>query len=92
MPGLIFTGGQLCPQKLYLRNFFIIITRQPDSCDRPTFPQLVELLSRADFELFAWEEEDLRDSDRLQVKTIGAPLETAKNLYPHLQTLYINRD
>jgi hypothetical protein len=52
----------------------------------------VELLSRADFELFAWEEEDLKDSDPLQVKMIGAPLETAKNLYPDLQTLYINRD
>jgi hypothetical protein len=49
----------------------------------------VELLSRADFELFAWEEEDLRDSDPQQVKTIGAPLETAKNLYPDLQKLYI---
>ena len=62
--------------------------RQPDSSDRPTFPQLVELLSRADFELFAWEEEDLRNSDPLQVKTIGAPLETAKNLYPDLQRSY----
>ena len=54
-------------------------TRQPDSSGRPTFPQLVELISQVDFELFAWEEEDLRNSDPLQVKTIGAPLETAKN-------------
>ena len=48
----------------------------------------MELLSRADFELFAWEEEDLRDSDPLQVKTIGAPLETAKKFYLDLQTSY----
>ena len=66
--------------------------RQPDSSDRPTFPQLVELLTRADFELFAWEEEDLRNSDPLQVKTIGAPLETAKNLYSDLQRSYITQD
>ena len=29
----------------------------------PTFPQLVGLLSRADFELFVWEEEDLKPRD-----------------------------
>ena len=62
----------------------ILLCRQPESTHRPTFPQLVELLSRADFELFAWEEEDLRNSDP-HVKTIGAPLEMAKNLYPDLQ-------
>ena len=68
--------------------------RQPESGNRPTFPQLVELLSRADFELFTWEEEDLRNStsDPLKVKTTGAPLETAKNLYHDLQTSYITQD
>ena len=61
--------------------------RQPESSLRPTFPQLVELLSRTDFELFVWEEEDLIGSDP-QVKMIGAPLEVAKNLYPELQRSY----
>ena len=27
------------------------------------FPQLVEMLSQTDFELFAWEEDDIKDSD-----------------------------
>ena len=67
----------------------LYVYRQPESAHRPTFPQLVELLSRADFELFGWEEEDLRNNDPMQVKTIGAPLETAKNLYPDLQRSYI---
>ena len=52
--------------------------RQPECSCRPTFPQLVELLSRADFELFLWEEEDLRNSDP-RVKETGAPLEVMVN-------------
>ena len=61
--------------------------RQPERSRRPTFPQLVELLSRADFELFVWEEEDLRNSDP-RVKVIGAPLEITTELYPELQKMY----
>ena len=61
--------------------------RQPEKKQRPTFLQLVELLSRANFELFVWEEEDLNDLDP-QVKVIGAPLETARNLYLNLQRSY----
>ena len=45
------------------------------------------MLSRADFELFAWEEDDLKNSDP-QVKLIGAPMEVAQDLYPELQRLY----
>ena len=67
------------------------IRRQPESSYRPTFPQLLELLSRADFELFAWEEEDVKDCNP-QVKTIGAPLEIAKNLYLELQATYVNNN
>ena len=65
----------------------MIINRKPESSRRPTFPQLVEMLSRADFELFAWEEEDLMNIDP-QVKVIGAPLEVAQNLFPELQSSY----
>ena len=54
---------------------------------RPTFSQLVEMLSRADFELFAWEEEDLKGCDQ-RVTVIGAPLELAQNLYTDLQNTY----
>ena len=85
------TVSKLCTNKLqHVRHvttkcFFF---RKPESNSCPTFPQLMELLSQADFELFGWEEEDLRNNDPVQVKTIGAPLETAKNLYPDLQTLY----
>ena len=49
----------------------------------------MEMLSRADFELFVWEEEDVRNSDP-QVKLIGAPLELAKDLYHELQISYTN--
>ena len=49
------------------------------------------MLSRADFELFAWEEEDMKNSNS-HVKLIGAPLETAKNLYAELQQLYTDYD
>ena len=42
------------------------------------------MLSRAEFELFAWDDEDTKDKDP-KVKEIGAPLEVAENLYPELQ-------
>ena len=61
--------------------------RQPEKPCRPTFSQLVEMLSRADFELFVWEEEDLKGCDQ-RVKVIGAPLELAQNLYSDLQNVY----
>ena len=61
--------------------------RQPEKSCRPTFSQLVEMLSRADFELFIWEEEDLKGCDQ-RVKVIGAPLELARNLYSDLQNVY----
>ena len=63
--------------------------RQPESSQRPTFPQLVELLSRADYELFMWEEADLKRMNNPQVKEIGAPLDTAKELYQDLQKSYM---
>ena len=65
--------------------------RQPEHSRRPTFPQLVELLSQADFELFVWEEEYLRNSDP-RVKEIGAPLEIATGLYPELQKTYLGKE
>ena len=73
--------------------YIFLHLRQPDSALRPTFPQLVELLSRTDFELFAWDDEDLIDCDPQLVKVIGAPLDVAKNLYPELQRSYLtNKD
>ena len=72
-------------------NTLLLQPRQPESSSRPTFPQLVELLSRADFELFAWEEDDLRNIDPL-AKVIGAPLEISENLYRELQNSYVIKD
>ena len=66
------------------------IFRHYERCSRPIFPQLVELLSRADFELFLWEEEDLRNSDP-RVREIGAPLEIATGLYTELQEAYLGK-
>ena len=74
---------------LPLKGVVSLLHRHPDRSSRPTFPQLVEMLSRPDFELFVWEEEDLRNSDP-QVKLIGAPLELAKNLYHELQRVYFS--
>ena len=70
---------------------YTCIFRQPERSHRPTFPQLVELLSRADFELFLWEEEDLRGSSDPRVREIGAPLEIATGLYPDLQKTYLGK-
>ena len=47
------------------------------------------MLSRANFELFAWEEEDLKGCDQ-RVKVVGAPLKLAQNLYTDLQNMYTN--
>ena len=52
---------------------------------------MVELLSRTDVELFAWDDEDLIDCDP-QVKVIRAPLDVAKNLYPELQGSYLRKN
>ena len=73
-------------------NFLILYInvlsfRQPESSRRPTFSQLMEMLSRADFELFAWDEEDLNGCDQ-RIKVIGAPLELVQNLYTDLQNTY----
>ena len=72
---------------LYTIYINVLSFRQPESSRRPTFCQLVEMLSRADFELFAWEEEDLKGCDQ-RVKVIGAPLELAQTLYTDLQNMY----
>ena len=73
---------------LYVDTLLYTYYRHRDHSHRPAFSQLVELLSRTDFELFAWNDEDLIDCDP-QVKVIGAPLDVAKNLYPELQRSYL---
>ena len=77
----------LCTLQLFVMHFPIHMHRKPKSSHRPTFTQLVEMLSRADFELFVWKEEDLRDTDP-RVKDIGAPLEVAEKLYLDIQNMY----
>ena len=67
--------------------FLFYMYRCPESSRRPTFAQLVEMLSQADFELLAWREEDTQIGP--QVSMVGAPLEASKDLYSDLQTLYI---
>ena len=61
--------------------------RCPESSKRPTFAQLVEMLSQADFELLLWREEDTQIGP--QVSVVGAPLEASKDLYSDLQKLYL---
>ena len=73
-------------------SIFCVLThfRKPESARRPKFSQLVEMLSRADFELFTWEEDDTKTSDP-RVKVIGAPLDVARNLYQELQRSYVKQ-
>ena len=63
--------------------------RHSETSRRPSFAQLVEMLSQADFELLLWREEDTQIGP--QVSVVGAPLEASKNLYSDLQRVYMQR-
>ena len=65
--------------------------RRPESSRRPKFSELVEMLSRADFELhvFAWKEDDTKTSNP-QVKAIEVSLDVVRNFYQELCTRIIH--
>ena len=56
-----------------------LIYRHPETLSRPTFVDLVSDLSQPDFKLLQTETDTC----------LGAQLDTAHNLYPELQKIYI---
>ncbi|XP_064395470.1 uncharacterized protein LOC135342615 isoform X2 [Halichondria panicea] len=75
-----------CPRELYK---LMIECWHSETSRRPSFHQLVEMLSQADFELLLWNKTDSGVGP--QVTVVGASLEAAKNLYTDLQNAYMKQ-
>ena len=61
--------------------------RHPDPRSRPQFGQITKLLSGKIGYLLGWSDEDKQIGGEDAMK-LGAPLESAKNLYHDLQFMY----
>ena len=61
--------------------------RNPKTDCRPSFDSLLEMLCKPEYELFMWKENDSSES-----RVVGAPLAFGQNLYPTLQTVYLDRN
>ena len=66
-----------CLNSIYI--LFVQPHRHPETSSRPTFDDLVSDLSQPDFKLLQTETDTC----------LGANLDTAHNLYPELQKMYI---
>ncbi|XP_064396494.1 RAF proto-oncogene serine/threonine-protein kinase-like isoform X2 [Halichondria panicea] len=75
-----------CPRELYK---LMIECWHSETSRRPSFHQLVEMLSQADFELLLWNKTDSGVGP--QVTVVGTSLEAAKNLYTDLQNAYMKQ-
>ena len=64
---------------IYICNYICLTYRHPETLSRPTFVDLVSDLSQPDFKLLQTEIDTC----------LGANLDTAHNLYPELQNIYI---
>ena len=62
-----------------LHCYICFLTRHPETSSRPTFVDVVSDLSQPDFKLLHTETDTC----------LGAELDTAHNLYPELQNIYI---
>ena len=63
------------------------LCRHPESSSRPTFSELLQVLSQgSETDLLRWSEEDMRVHP--QAAVLGAPLEAGKDLYIELQNAY----
>lgn len=65
----------------------IVWYRHPEHSCRPTFLSLLKTLSGGGGELLVWSKEETSHEAGLG-RTLGAPLEAGKNLYPELQHAY----
>ena len=61
--------------------------RHPDPRSRPLFGQITKLLASNSGHLLGWSDEDKQIGGEDAVK-LGAPLESANNLYNDLQLMY----
>ena len=77
-----------CMESCKSNIYFFHQYRHPETGHRPSFAQLVEMHSRANFELLLWKESDIQTGP--QVKVVGASLEASKNLYIDLQNVYMD--
>jgi len=63
------------------------LCRDPDPKSRPQFQKIIELLAGNRSYLLGWSDED-REIASKDASKLGAPLESANNLYYDLQTTY----
>ncbi len=54
---------------------------------RPLFPAIVTMLSHGDRQLLQWSGKDIQQSS-LEARTLGAPKDSADELYMDLQNYY----
>ena len=69
-----------------MANNYISSIRNPVTTERPSFQDIVTLLSLPDTKLLKWSEED--KSVHLEAATLGADLLCGEELYKDLQTRY----
>ena len=70
-----------------LAIFYIVFYRHPDPRSRPQFGQVTKLLSGNSGYLLGWSDKDKQIGGEDAMK-LGAPLESAYNLYSELQQKY----
>ena len=72
---------------IYIYDITISFNRHPDPRSRPQFGQITRLLSCNSGYLLGWSDEDKQNGGKGAMK-LGAPLESAINLYRDLQLMY----
>ena len=63
--------------------------RNPDPRSRPQFGQIVNILAGNSEYLLGWSDEDKQICSK-EAMTLGAPLESVKDLYYDLQSTYVH--
>ena len=75
-------------EKLVLQSSILfVVHRHPEHSSRPSFLVLLKELSKSPDDLLSWPEADTSGLDQ-QARTLGAPLEAGRNLYPELRGIY----
>ena len=83
----IFVKLHVCITPITYVCTSISLNRHPDPRSRPQFGQIIKLLSCNGEYLLAWSDEDKQIGGEDAMK-LGAPLESATNLYHDLQLMY----
>ena len=90
---MLVSHGQVCLiQNAIISIKFFFATRNPEKSSRPTFYHLHDELSKNPRSNKLLDMTDERSTElHPQSGVLGAPLEAGKNLYPALQSAYIQR-